>query len=300
MPQKSQKDEGLVNPSGEDSDRQPSQEKTNGSRRGQKSGIEVYADWFASLPLPEQQALLRQGLGPEAREGDGNYTFEVNPDHSAYATLDPQYNDYIEPEDQRTYTEDEVQEVIRRIVMAMQMSESPDCLFQARCILIAFGIGDPPTETELAKQKDCSRQFVSKKVKRIQQMFNLSPSQFMRSEAACHAYSLAWQRQKERSQTPREPFSKSRSNASSTTPRPTNPPDRPKRRYTRRKPKQTGPNEALHTTPTTQHPTHLITIPTKNYTPPPTHPPTPLPPRKESIKLAQNNTGSVDTAPSQN
>jgi hypothetical protein len=85
-----------------------------------------------------------------------------------------------------------VQEVVRRVVMAMQLSESPDCLFQARCILIAFGIGDPPTETELAKQRDCSRQFVSKKVKRIQQLFNLAPSQYMRSEVACKAYADAW------------------------------------------------------------------------------------------------------------
>ena len=57
----------------------------------------------------------------------------------------------------RMYTEDEVQEVVRRVVMAMQMSENPDVLFQARCILIAFGIGDPPTESELARLKGCSR-----------------------------------------------------------------------------------------------------------------------------------------------
>lgn len=90
------------------------------------------------------------------------------------------------------YTEDEMQEVIRRVVMAMQMSEHPDVLFQARCILIALGIGDPPTESELARAKGCSRQFVSKKVKRIQALFNLTPSQFMRSENACKAYSKAY------------------------------------------------------------------------------------------------------------
>ena len=76
------------------------------------------------------------------------------------------------------------------------MTESPDALFQARCILIAFGIGDPPTETELSRIKGCSRQFVSKKVKRIQQLFNISPSQFMRSEQACKAYSRAWHKVK--------------------------------------------------------------------------------------------------------
>ena len=172
-----------------------------------KQGIEAYAIWFAQQPIEAQQQLMSQGLGPEAREGDGNYTFEVKPDHQAYA-----YEDDLTTADEpvdamRTYTEDEVQEVIRRVVMAMQLSESPDCLFQARCILIAFGIGDPPSETELAKQRECSRQFVSKKVKRIQQLFNLAPSQYMRSEAACKAYADAWQRNRDKkhSKTPRRP-----------------------------------------------------------------------------------------------
>ena len=97
---------------------------------------------------------------------------------------------------QKTYTEDEVQEVVRRVVMAMQLTEAPEALFQARCILIAFGIGEPPTESELARTKGCSRQFVSKKVKRIQQLFKLSPSQYMRSDRACKAYSRAYHKYK--------------------------------------------------------------------------------------------------------
>lgn len=163
-----------------------------------KQGIDAYAFWFSQQSTEAQQSLLAQGLGPEAREGDGNYTFEVKADHRAYAYEDDFLTDDEPKDTPRSYTEDEVQEVIRRIVMAMQLSESPDCLFQARCILIAFGIGDPPSETELAKQRDCSRQFVSKKVKRIQQLFNLSPSQYMRSEAACKAYAEAWQRNREK------------------------------------------------------------------------------------------------------
>lgn len=163
-----------------------------------KHGIEAYALWFAQQPTEAQQLLMAQGLGPEAREGDGNYTFEVKADHQAYAYEDDLTSSDEPLEASRTYTEDEVQEVIRRVVMAMQLSESPDCLFQARCILIAFGIGDPPSETELAKQRECSRQFVSKKVKRIQQLFNLAPSQYMRSEAACKAYADAWQRNRDK------------------------------------------------------------------------------------------------------
>jgi hypothetical protein len=170
-----------------------------------KQGIEAYAIWFAQQPTETQRSLIAQGLGPEAREGDGNYTFEVKADHQAFSYEEEPATD-PDPAPTRTYTEDEVQEVVRRVVMAMQLSESPDCLFQARCILIAFGIGDPPTETELAKQRDCSRQFVSKKVKRIQQLFNLSPSQFMRSEKACKAYADAWHKnQSKRSKQPRKP-----------------------------------------------------------------------------------------------
>jgi hypothetical protein len=160
-----------------------------------KKGIELYALWFSQQPDDIKTKLIQQGLSPEAREGDGNYTFQVKPEHSAFAFTDTSnlIIDDIEPP-QRTYNEDEVQEVVRRVVMAMQLSENPEVLFQARCILIAFGIGDPPSETELAKQRNCSRQFVSKKVKKIQQLFNLSPSQFMRSEQACKAYSDAWTR----------------------------------------------------------------------------------------------------------
>jgi len=164
-----------------------------------KVGIEAYALWFAQQPIETQRNLIAQGLAPEAREGDGNYTFEVKADHMAFSYEDEPAID-PDPIPQRTYTEDEVQEVVRRVVMAMQLSESPDCLFQARCILIAFGIGDPPTETELAKQRDCSRQFVSKKVKRIQQLFSLAPSQYMRSEVACKAYADAWQKNQSKRQ----------------------------------------------------------------------------------------------------
>lgn len=166
-----------------------------------KSGIEAYSFWFSQQDKDTQQRLILEGLGPETREGDGNYTFEVKPDHKAYSYEEPVADD--PPTPPRSYTEDEVQEVIRRVVMAMQLSESPEVLFQARCILIAFGIGDPPTETELARQRDCSRQFVSKKVKRIQQMFNLTPSQYMRSEAACKAYAEAWQRNQEQRSKPK-------------------------------------------------------------------------------------------------
>ena len=164
---------------------------TNQQQSGQpKSGDDLYAEWFNQQPQSMQDKLPK----PLNTNGniDGNYIFKVSENHNAYAYT--QSNDFDEQENKntRTYDQDELEMVVRRIVMAMQLSESPEVLFQARCILIAFGIGDPPTETELARIKGCSRQFVSKKVKRIQQLLNLTPSQYMRSEEACKAYARAW------------------------------------------------------------------------------------------------------------
>ena len=53
-----------------------------------KQGIEAYSIWFAQQPQDTQAKLLAQGLGPEAREGDGNYTFEVKADHQAFSYED--------------------------------------------------------------------------------------------------------------------------------------------------------------------------------------------------------------------
>lgn len=166
----------------------------------EKTGQEIYSEWFYSLPKTEQADLASKGLGPEDPDGrlDGNYVFEVQQSHQAFGFTENNNFDDPLPAPQRTYTQDEVESIILRVVMAMQLSEVPEVLFQARCILIAFGIGQPPTETELARLKGCSRQFVSKKVKRIQQLFNLSPSQYMRSEHACKAYADAWQKSKDK------------------------------------------------------------------------------------------------------
>lgn len=161
-----------------------------------KTGQEVYAEWYRGLPKEQRDALQSKGLGPEDPEGriDSNYIFEIHPENQAFGFTETHHFDDPAPEPKRIFDQDEVESIIRRVVMAMQLSEIPEVLFQARCILIAFGIGDPPTETELARVKGCSRQFVSKKVKRIQQLFNLSPSQYMRSEAACKAYADAWRK----------------------------------------------------------------------------------------------------------
>lgn len=156
----------------------------------------AYREWWYGLSAEE-----KKGAPPPEREDDvsgmdGNWVFAVDEGRLG-TTSESVHFDKVDGEGEaavppRVYTEDEVQEVVRRVVMAMQMSEHPEVLFQARCILIAFGIDDPPTESELARLKGCSRQFVSKKVKRIQALFNLTPSQYMRSEVACRAYSKAY------------------------------------------------------------------------------------------------------------
>lgn len=155
----------------------------------------LYREWYAGLsdeekaraPVPEDET--------DVTGMDGNWVFPVEEGAGGGGYV--VWEKSVEGEDEvvaggRLYSEDEMQEVVRRVVMAMQMSEHPEVLFQARCILIALGIGDPPTESELARLKGCSRQFVSKKVKRIQGLFNLTPSQYMRSDVACRAYSKAY------------------------------------------------------------------------------------------------------------
>lgn len=161
----------------------------------EKTGDDVYYDWFNKQTDEYQKQLIENGLAPLTSDGkvESSYIFDVNETHTAFSFSENK--DFDEPaEPKRLYDQDEVEQIVRRVVMAMQLSESPEVLFQARCILIAFGIGDPPTETELSRLKGCSRQFVSKKVKRIQQLFNLSPSQYMRSEQACRAYAKAWRK----------------------------------------------------------------------------------------------------------
>ncbi len=181
-------------------EKHPKQRKPRNRDNTSRSGQEVYADWYRSLPKDQRDELLAKGLGPEADDGriDSNYIFEIHPENQAFGFTENNNFDDPLPKQKRIYDQDEVEQIIRRVVMAMQLSEIPEVLFQARCILIAFGIGEPPTETELARIKGCSRQFVSKKVKRIQQLFNLSPSQYMRSEAACKAYADAWRKNQEK------------------------------------------------------------------------------------------------------
>jgi hypothetical protein len=157
----------------------------------------MYREWWEGLSEEEKKRAPLPEKEDDVSGMDGNWVFEVNEAFKDIGDAGAGTMGWVNEEVEaavppRMYTEDEVQEVVRRVVMAMQMSENADVLFQARCILIAFGIGDPPTESELARVKGCSRQFVSKKVKRIQQLFNLTPSQYMRSEVACKAYSKAY------------------------------------------------------------------------------------------------------------
>jgi hypothetical protein len=164
------------------------------------------AEVKAKLPAPES--------GDDVTGMDGQWVFSVDEERMGN---DFAYSERMDVEKDsepvgRLYTEDEVQEVIRRVIMAMQMSEHPDVLFQARCILIALGIGEPPKESELARIKGCSRQFVSKKVKRIQALFNLTPSQFMRSNEACKAYSKAYWEKRQRSARRKNNFNMKKDN----------------------------------------------------------------------------------------
>lgn len=171
-----------------------------------KKARKAYKKWYNSLPEADRAKAPPPERIDDCSGMDGNWVFEAREqmvelvyplasmDGSIHKDTEDDDEEVKKPPQERLYTREELEEVIRRVVMAMQMTEHPEVLFHARCILIAFGIGDPPTETELAKAKGCSRQFVSKKVKRIQQEFALSPSQFMRSQQACAAYAAAYRR----------------------------------------------------------------------------------------------------------
>jgi hypothetical protein len=161
----------------------------------------AYRDWYYGLSKEERKSAPEPEKDNDVSGMDGNWVFAVDEGRMSGGVEGVHFDD-VEGDEvgvaQRMYSEDEMQEVVRRVIMAMQMSENADVLFQARCILIALGIGEPPTESELARLKGCSRQFVSKKVKRIQALFNLTPSQYMRSNDACKAYSKAyWSRKKD-------------------------------------------------------------------------------------------------------
>lgn len=66
---------------------------------------------------------------------------------------------------------------------------------QAKCLAFVLGlnIGGGKSQTAIADEEGVKKATVSKRCKRLQQVFSLSPSRGMKSEAACRSYS---QRQK--------------------------------------------------------------------------------------------------------
>ena len=80
---------------------------------------------------------------------------------------------------QRTYTQDEFLDVLRRVLSILGNT------LEATCLRLALGLPDQPTMTAVAEQHNLTRAAVSARVKTIQRRVNPPPSIYMKSDYAC-------------------------------------------------------------------------------------------------------------------
>jgi hypothetical protein len=94
----------------------------------------------------------------------------------------------------RTYSHEEVLELLTRVLSVLADSNDRAVRLHATCIKLALGMPDQPTMTALAKDHKLTRAAVSARVKTIQRNLNLPPSIYMKSESACQKLSKARRR----------------------------------------------------------------------------------------------------------
>lgn len=94
----------------------------------------------------------------------------------------------------RTYSHDEVLELLTRVLSVLSDSNDRSVRLHATCIKLALGMPDQPTMTALANEHKLTRAAVSARVKTIQRNLNLPPSIYMKSESACEKLSKARRR----------------------------------------------------------------------------------------------------------
>ena len=87
-----------------------------------------------------------------------------------------------------TFTRQEMQELVRRLVLTFDLSTNPEVALHGACIKIALGIGDPPTQTILASHYNITRAAICKRVKKIRKMMALPDRTHDNSEHACDNY----------------------------------------------------------------------------------------------------------------
>lgn len=86
---------------------------------------------------------------------------------------------------ERTFSQDEVLDILRKIIAVIDLSPSAEVRLHGTCIKLALGMPGLPTMTSLAEQHGLTRAAISARVKTIQRNLRLPPSLYMKSEAAC-------------------------------------------------------------------------------------------------------------------
>jgi hypothetical protein len=85
----------------------------------------------------------------------------------------------------RTYTQEEFLDALRRILAVLGDS------LEITCLRLALGIPGQPTMTAIAEKHDLTRAAISSRVKTIQRKLGLPPSIYMKSDSACAKLSKA-------------------------------------------------------------------------------------------------------------
>ena len=95
------------------------------------------------------------------------------------------------PVSERVFSQDDVLDILRKVIAVLDLSPHPEVRLHGTCIKIALGMPGLPTMTALAEQHDLTRAAISLRVKTIQRNLRLPPSLYMKSESACKKLSMA-------------------------------------------------------------------------------------------------------------
>lgn len=175
--------------------------------------VAIYAAWWKRCTAEQKKALLEtgfdpanpghSGIGMAFRYVDSDNELQYSDDGDVVSSHGPRgYNvdsitkreyrptDIYQREDEphmtdRTYTKDEVLDIIAKVLSVLGDSDHPENRLQATCIKLAVGMPGQPNMTALAREHDLTRAAVSLRVKTIQRKLGLPPSVYMKSEHAC-------------------------------------------------------------------------------------------------------------------
>jgi hypothetical protein len=173
-----------------------------------------YRKWWRKLSKEEKASLLKTGFNPKNYKDDGvpsaHRYFGGEPSDNEIESrkvvfgYDINFNSYKNWQNNfaknesylknRKFTNDEVLEIINRVILVLDDSNDASVKLHAICIKIALGVPGQPTMTAVAKCYNLTRAAVSLRVKTIQRNLGLAPSIYMKSEHACKKLSRARRR----------------------------------------------------------------------------------------------------------